>query len=186
MSTSLIIILTILILYIITYVIETINLHKFNIKIFNYGLTIFQKELKIKFSNWKNLYEIEERKEGKYVFIENYKTGYFVTKFRFFRQYSLFARSSSLFPLNIFGNFSENENTIKIEFKISYRIVVFVVLWLLPWIILPFLSMDLLSFGVGIGGIVFTALILYFARIFLEGRMLMMTDEITEILKVKK
>jgi hypothetical protein len=172
-------------IYIITTIFELVKLHRFDLKYFNYGFKIFKKVIDHKFSNWNNLDGIYEEKEGKYVFLPEMKIGYFITKFRFFKSYSLIAHSSGL-PLTIFGKFEEIENKLIMTYFISYRLVILISMWLIIWTVLPIMTGKLLGFAIGIGGILFTLLILYVVNMFQQGKMLIMSDEVSKILKIKK
>ncbi len=89
MSTSLLVITLLIIAWFTLTIFELIKLHRFNLRFFDYGFTILKKEINLRFINWKNFDGIYEEKEGKYVFIPDMKTGYFVTIFRFYRRYGL-------------------------------------------------------------------------------------------------
>lgn len=180
-----IILLTILGLYIIWTIVELIEIHRFNLKFFNYGLKIFSRKLNFRFSNWRNFDGIYSEKEAKYAFIPELKTGYFVTKFSFYRHYSLFASSKGM-PLTIFGKFTESENEIMIEYKISYRLVLLFSILIIALTIIPFLSGQLIAFAIVLIGILVLSGLIYISYLFLQGKMLIISDEIEEKLKIKK
>lgn len=171
--------------YILLSAIELIGLHRFNLKFYNNGFKVFEKSIKYKFSNWKDVGEIYQEREGEYVFITSMKVGYFVTNFNFYRNYILFARSVGI-PLTIFGKIIDENNEVKLLFYISYRIVFMIVSWFLVIILLSAFSWTLIGLMVGAFGIVFTLVMLYFAKLFYRGKMLMMADEIATILKIRE
>jgi len=174
-----------LLIYVVLTIIELIGLHRFKLQFYNKGFKIFRKEIAIKFSNWNYLDGIYSEKEGNYVFIPEMKVGYFVTRMRYYRRYSLFAFSRGI-PLTIFGQFIERENKLEIIYFISYRLVVLIFLWLVTWIVLPIMTWNLIGIGVGIGGILFTLFFIYLANMFQQGKMLIISDEISKILKIRK
>jgi hypothetical protein len=45
---------------------------------------------------------------------------------------------------------------------------------------------NLMALGIGIFGIVFSLFLLYIAKLFYQGKMLTMTDELSKILKIRK
>ena len=171
--------------YIVLSIVELIGLHRFNLRFYNYGFKIFEKNIKYKFSNWNNLDDIYTKKEGKYVFIPEVKVGYFVTNFSFYRVYSPIAYSSGI-PLTIFGKIKDENNEVKVSFYISYRVVSILVFWFLTIILISIFSWTLMALAIGIFGILFTLGLLFVVKIFYEGKILMMTEEISTILKIRK
>lgn len=184
MNTELIII-VFSIFYITISIIELIGLHKFNLNFYKRGFNIFNKEITIKSSNWKNLDGVYSEKAAKYVFIPDLKEGFFVTKFYFTKRYSVFA-SSQGFPLTIFGRFYIDDGKLFINYLISYRIIILIGLWFLFWVITSITSENLNGIGIGIAGILFSLFLLYIIKIFQMGKMLTMSDEIIKILNIKE
>jgi len=172
-------------IYILLSIIELIGLHRFNLRFYNYGFKIFEKNIKYKFSNWNNLDEIYTKKEGKYVFIPEEKVGYFVTNFNFYRVYSPIVITSGI-PLTIFGKIKDENNEVKLAFYISYRVVSILGLWFLTIILISIFSCTLMALAIGIFGIIFTLGLLFVVKIFYEGKMLMMIDEISNVLRIRK
>jgi len=172
-------------IYIILSIIELIGLHRFNLRFYNYGFKIFEKNIKHKFSNWKDLDEIYTEKEGEYVFIPDMKFGYFVTNFDFYRIYSPIAYSRGI-PLTIFGKINDENNEVKLSFYISYRVVFIIVSWFLAIIMISIFSWTLMGLAIGVFGVKFTLGMLFVAKLFYQGKMLMMTDEVSNILKIRK
>lgn len=172
-------------IYILLSIIELIGLYRYNLRFYNNGFKIFEKNLKFKFSNWKGLDGDYSEKEGKYIFIPEFKVGYLITKFNYFRVYSPIAFSSGL-PLTIFGKFTEKNNEINVSFYISYRIAFLIALWFLAIILISLFAWNLMALGIGIFGIVFSLFLLYIAKLFYQGKMLTMTDELSKILKIRK
>jgi len=183
MSITAIIITAIVFIYLVCTLIEIINLNKFNIKFFDYGVTIFHKEINIHFSNWRYLDGIYEEKEGQYAFIPEMKMGYFKTIFNLYRSYGIFG--GSLFPTTIFGSFIEENGKLKIKYKVSYRIIFLISLFFIPWIIIPILQGSLLAILVGLGGILISSFLIYLFYFFKQGLMLIISDEIGNILNIK-
>ena len=180
-----IILVSLLVIYVVATIIELTGLHRFNLRYFGNGFKIYKREISYHFSNWTNLDGIYSEKEGNYVFLPELKMGYFVSRYRFFRSYSLIAYSRG-FPLTIFGRFNESDNKLEITYFISYRLVILISIWLLIWTGLPILTGKLLSIGIGVAGILFTTFMLYIVYTFQQGKMLVMSDEIEKILKVKR
>jgi len=172
-------------IYIILSIIELIGLHRFNLRFYNYGFKIFEKIIEHKFSNWKDLDEIYTEKEGKYVFIPDMKIGYFVTNFNFYRNYSPIAFSRGI-PLTIFGKINDENNEVKLTFYISFRVVFLIVSWILTVILISIFSWTLMSLAIGVFGVIFSLGMLFVAKLFYQGKMLVMTDEISNILKIRK
>ncbi|MCL3781415.1 hypothetical protein EMN47_13575 [Prolixibacteraceae bacterium JC049] len=142
----------------------------------------------MKFSNWKYFDGIYKEKEGKYVFIPDLKTGYFITRFRFYKQHSIIASSSGI-PLTIFGDFEENDGVLKINYKISYRLIFLILAWfstLVIFLVLSVIKGNLLVLAVALVGIAITLLALYFVYIFQNGKMLLISDEISKLLEINK
>lgn len=173
-----------LIMYLVVTIIELTGLYRFNLRYFDNGFKIYKREISLHFSNWTGLDGIYSEKEGNYVFLPQLRVGYFISRFIFYRN-SLFVFYSGV-PLTIFGRFEEIENKLEITYSISYRLVFLISIWLITWTVFPILTGSFLSIGIGIGGIVFTLLILYIVYTFQQGKMLVMSDEIEKILKVKK
>ena len=82
MSIGAIIILSLIVLWAILTIIELTNLNNFNLKFYDFGITIFRKEINVHFSNWNYQDGIYEEQEGKFVFIPEMRKGYFVTRFK--------------------------------------------------------------------------------------------------------
>jgi len=179
-----IVFLGILLVYILLTIIEIVGLHRFDLKYYQRGFKIFRKEKKIRFSNWNNLDGIYTQDEGKYVFVPDMRIGYFVTRFRFYRKYSLFAYSKG-FPLTIYGSFYEQDNKLTITYFISYRLFALILLWFFVWTVLSIVSMSWIGLVVGVFGVLISALFIYLIKIFQTGKMLTMFDEIVKILIVK-
>ncbi len=171
--------------YILLWIIELIGLHRFNLRFYNYGFKVYEKTLKHKFSNWNNLDDIYTEKEGKYVFLSDSKVGYFVSRLSYFRSYSLFAFSRGL-PVTIFGKIRDENNEIKVTFYIPYRIVIVISLWFLAFILISIFTWTWLALAIGIFGVLFSILMILLIRPFYEGKMLVMTDEVLGILKIRK
>ena len=179
------ILVSLLVIYVVATIIELSGLHRFNLRFFNNGFKIYKRVISHHFSNWSDLDGIYSEKEGNYVFLPESRIGYFVSRFIFFKSYSLIAYSRGL-PLTIFGRFVESDNKLEITYFISYRLVSLISIWLLIWTVLPILTGKLLTIGIGIAGVLFTLLILYLFYTFQQGKMLIMSDEIEKILKIKK
>jgi len=171
--------------YIVLSIVELIGLHRFNLRFYNYGFKIFEKNIKHKFSNWNDLDEIYTEKEGEYVFLPEMKIGYFVTNFNFYRVYSPFVTSSGI-PLTIFGKINDENNEVKLSFYISFRVVFIIAFWFLTIILISIFSWTLMALGIGTFGILFSLGMLFVAKLFYQGKMLVMTDEISNILKIRK
>jgi len=172
-------------IYVLLWIIELVGLQLFNLRFFNYGFKIYEKTLKHKFSNWNNLDDIYSEKEGRYVFLSDVKVGYFVSKFYYFRNYSPIASFRGI-PLTIFGKIREENNEIKLTFYISYRIVFLISSWFLAFILVPIFTWTLEALAIGIFGILFSTLMIFLIKPFYEGKMLMMFDEVSHILKIRK
>lgn len=179
------IIIPVIILYLIWTIIELKNLHKFNIGYFDRGFRIFRKEIKHRFSNWKYLDGIYEEPEGKYAFLPDLKIGFFVTKFEFYRRRNLFYQSRG-FPLTIFGKIEEIDNKIELSYFISHRLFGLISLIYLGWISLPIIMRNWEVILFSLVGILITSLILYIVYRFKKWKMLLISDEIIKILKVKQ
>jgi hypothetical protein len=171
-------------IWIIWYVSELIYLHSFNIRLFQFGSKIFTKKIRIEFSNWNNLDGIYSEKESKYVFIPELKTGYFVTNFYFFRFHSILYQSRGL-PLTIFGKFELIDSCLKIEYRISYRITFFIGIIFLGVLTFTIASGNILSIGIGGFNILVFSGFLYLVYLYQQGRMLIISDEIVKLLKIK-
>lgn len=172
-------------IYILLSIIELIGLHRFNLRFYDYGFKIFEKSIKHKFSNWKNLDEVYTEKEGKYLLISEMKVGYFVTNFNFFQSYSPIASFRGI-PLTIFGKINENKNELKLSFYISYRVVFIIISWFLAIILISVSTWSLIGLGIGIFGILLSLGMLFGVKLFYQGKILMMTDETSNILKTRK
>jgi hypothetical protein len=155
------------------------------LRFYNYGFKVYEKTLKHKFSNWNNLDDMYTEKEGKYVFLSDSKVGYFVSRLSYFRSYSLFAFSRGL-PVTIFGKIRDENNEIKVTFYIPYRIVIVISLWFLAFILISIFTWTWLALAIGIFGVLFSILMILLVRPFYEGKMLVMTDEVLGILKIRK
>lgn len=176
---------SLLVIYLAITIVELTGLYRFNLRYFDYGFKIYKREIFYHFSNWTNLDGIYSKKEGNYVFLPELKMGYFVSRFIFFRNPNMFVFYRSV-PLTIFGKFIESKNRLEITYFISYRLVFLISVWLIVWTVFSILTGSLLSIGIGIAGILFTSLMLYLVYTFQQGKMLIMSDEIERILKVKK
>lgn len=185
MSPVLVIIVSVLLLWIILTIVELIQLHRFNLKFFKLGFNLYKREIDFDRCMWSNFDGIYNEKEGKYVFIPEQKAGYFVTNFELYRHYNLFFNGPVL-PLTIFGCFYEEESRIKIQYKISYRHLALIVIWMVPWVILPFFIGNLLAFGIGSGGVLFSLFFLFLIYFYQKGKMLIISDEIEKLLRIKK
>lgn len=172
-------------IYVLLWIIELVGLHRFNLRFFNNGFKVYQKIFKHKFSNWNNLDDIYSEKEGRYVFLSDVKVGYFVSKFYYFRIYSAIASSNGI-PLTLFGKIKDENNELKLTFYISYRIVFLISSWFLAFILVPIFTWTLEALAIGILGILFSILMIFLIRPFYEGKMLMMADEVSNILKIRK
>jgi len=172
-------------IYSLLSLIEIIGLHRFNLRFYKYGFKIFEKNIKHKFSNWKDLDEVYAEKEGKYIFIPDMKVGYFVTNFDFYRVYSPIAYSKGI-PLTIFGKINDENNEVKLSFYISFRVVLIIVTWFVVIILISIFLWTLIALAIGVFGIIFSLGMLFIAKLFFQGKMLVMTDEITNILKIRK
>ena len=113
------------------------------------------------------------------------KVGYFVSRLSYFRSYSLFAFSRGL-PVTIFGKIRDENNEIKVTFYIPYRIVIVISLWFLAFILISIFTWTWLALAIGIFGVLFSILMILLIRPFYEGKMLVMTDEVLGILKIRK
>jgi hypothetical protein len=178
------VLLIILGIWMIWYVSELIYLHSFNIRLFQFGSKIFTKKIRIEFSNWNNLDGIYSEKESKYVFIPELRTGYFVTNFYFYRSHSIIYESRGL-PLTIFGKFELIDSYLKIEYRISYRITFFIGIIFLGILTFTIASGNILSIGIGGLFVIVLSAFLYLAYLFQLGRMLIISDEIIKLLKIK-
>jgi len=179
------IILPVIVLYLIWTVIELKNLHKFNIGYFDRGFRIFSKEIKHRFLNWKYLDGIYEESVAKYAFLPDFKTGFFVTKFEFFRHRNFIYQSRG-FPLTIFGKIEEKENKIELSYFISHRLFGLISLIYLGWISLPIITGKWEVILFSLVGILITTLILYIVYRFKKWKMILILEEIIKILKVKQ
>lgn len=179
------ILISLLVIYLTVTIIELTGLHRFNLRYFDYGFKIYKREISHHFRNWTNLDGIYSEKEGNYVFLPDLRMGYFVSRFIVFRNPNFFVFYRGV-PLTIFGKFLESENRLEITYFISYRLVFLISIWLIVWTVFPILTGSLLSIGIGIAGILFTSLILYLVYTFQQGKMLIISDEIEKILKVRK
>jgi len=172
-------------IYTLLSIIELIGLHRFNLRFYKCGFRIFEKNIKHKFSNWKDLEAIYAEKEGEYVFIPDMKVGYFITNFNFYRVYSPIAYTRGI-PLTIFGKINDENNEVKLLFYISFRVVYIIVTWFVAIILISILAWTLIALAIGVFGVIFSLGLLYVAKLFYQGKMLVMTDEISEILKIRK
>lgn len=181
------ILLFIVIIYIILTIVELVSLYRFNLHYYDRGFKIYKREIACAFSNWRDLDGVYYGKEGSYVFLPEMKMGYFITNYSFYRRNGLW--SYQTIPLTIFGRFEEGEKQLEITYFISYRLVFFLAIWFIMCTLLPLLA------GIFKGDWVFllfalcgpsvTFLILYFVHTFQQGRMLIMSDEIARILKIR-
>jgi len=185
MDTTLLLVLSIIGLYLLLTGIELFTLHSFNIRFFAFGLTIFKRNFKYRFSNWNYFNGIYSEKEARYVFIPGLRTGYFITKFDFYRNYSLIASSRGL-PLTIFGRFKEVNNELFIEYRISYRLVLLFLILIGFLVIKPILTLNLIDLGIGIAILFFITVIALLIFLFQKGKMLTISDEIQKLLKIRK
>ena len=135
--------------------------------------------------NWRNFDGIYQEKEGKYVFIPDIKTGYFVTRFYFVRRYGI-VWSTSIFPLTIFGTFKQVNDRLIIEYKISYRLIFMICFVFLAWLYIPIYTKNLSAILVSVAGILLTSLIAYISYRFKRLKMELVADEIEHLLKLKK
>ena len=184
MHIEIIIILSLLIVWFSLTIFELTNIHRFNLKFFDYGFTILKREIDQKFINWNGFDGIYEEKEGKYVFIPEMRIGYFVTKFEFYRRYGLIG-IWNIFPLTIFGHIKEIEGKLIIEYKISYRLVFLFAVIILFWLYLPILTEAFKVLLVSFVGILLTCLIVYIIFSIKKTKMFFIADEIKKLLKVK-
>lgn len=182
-----IVLLSLLIIYIILTIVELAGLYRFNLHYFDRGFKIYKRNITYTFSNWSDLDGIYEEKEGSYVFLPEMKMGYFITHYNFYRSNGLW--SYHTIPLTIFGRFEEGEKQLEISYFISYRLVFLLAIWLVMWTLLPLLAGILkgewLFLLFGVCGTSVTFLILYIVHTFQQGRMLIMSDEIARILKIR-
>lgn len=169
--------------YIIWTIIELICLHRFNLKSFNYGVKVFQKELNFKHINWDNLDEYYTEHLAEYVFLQEYKIGYFVSNLSFDQYYSPLASSKGM-SLTIFGKIEVIEHKLKISFYISYRLIALLILFIVLCIVAIIATSSLFStlFIIGICGILFIPFKII--SVFQQGKMLTMVDEIKGILRI--
>ena len=108
------IIATIVFSYIILYLFEIVNLHRFKLNFFNFGFNLRLRKIKMGYCQWNNKDGIYKRDVGKYVFIPESKIGYFVTKFTLLRRFGIFGYSIGN-QCTIYGSFCESEGEIAIK-----------------------------------------------------------------------
>lgn len=169
--------------YIIWTIIELICLHKFNLKSFNYGVKVFEKDLNFKHINWDNLDEFYTEKLAEYVFIQEYRIGYFVSNLSFYQYYSPLASSRGM-SLTIFGKIEEVEKKLRISFYISYRLIALLILFLALSIFILIVTFSLITALVIFGSWGGLFLAYKIISVFQQGKMLTMVDEIKSILRV--
>ena len=184
MSLELLIFIILALVWIIASILELSYLYKFNLKGYTKGIVIHRKEIDVKFSNWNDFDGIYEDEEAKYVFIPDAKIGYFISRLRFYRQYSFFAHSYSL-PFTIFGTFREENNKIHLEYRVSYRLLYLFIVILIPGILIPVIKGEYTEIGLGIFGILASSLILFITYLFKKNIMKIIKDETLNYLKVK-
>lgn len=172
-----------LILYIIWTVYELVLLHRFNLKNFESGVKIYKRKIDFRFIKWEQLDGIYKCKEAKYVFVPELREGYFVTRYRTHRYYNPFVYSRGM-PLTVFGKFNEESDQLVIEYKISYRVVTLISLWLIFCIFVPVFNGDFTNIGIGLLVSVVSFFFIYLWYLFLEGKLLIISDEIAELLKI--
>jgi len=172
-------------IYVLLWIIELVGLHRFNLRFFSKGFKVYEKIVKYKFSNWNNLDDIYSEKEGRYVFLSDEKVGYFVSKFYYHKIYSPIASFRGI-PLTIFGKIKDENNEIKLTFYISYRIAILISAWFLAIILVSIFAWTLEALALGIFGILFSSLMIYLIKPFYKGKILMMVDEVSDILKIRK
>jgi len=185
MSIEPIIILSLIVLWVILTIIELTNLNNFNLKFYDFGITIFRKEINVHFSNWNYQDGIYEEQEGKFVFIPEMRKGYFVTRFRTYRRYGIIGVRSYL-PLTIFGQFEEIDYKLIIEYKISFKLALLIGTIVLAWFCLPLLTKMFSTLLVSIIGSLITSLIVYIIYRFKKMKMILLADEIKKLLKLKE
>ncbi len=186
MNIGVIILIVFLTCWLVVTVYELRNIHSFNLKFLDIGVTILRKEINPRFINWKGFDGIYEEKEGKFVFLPDLKIGYFVTIFRFYRRYGLIGGSYNIFPLTIFGSFAEIEGRLIIKYKVSYRLAFLVGFICILWFCIPILTMNFSSIIASIIGTALTCLITYLAYVFKKMKMKLLTDELKNLLNVKE
>jgi hypothetical protein len=185
MSTGLIILFSFLIIWFSLTFYELINIHRFNLKFFDYGFRVWKKELSPGILKWDNLDGIYKKNEGKYVFIPELKIGYFVTRFYFVRRYGI-VRVTNIFPITIFGIFSAVDGKLNIEYKISYRLISIIVSIILLWFYLPIWTKSFSALWASLVGVLLTCLILFIWYRFKRIKMILLANEIENLLKFRK
>lgn len=182
-----IVLLSLLIIYVILTIVELTGLYRFNLRYYDRGFKIYKREIVCTFSNWRDLDGIYYGKEGNYVFLPELKMGYFITKYRFYKSNGLFGYQT--IPLTIYGSFEEGDELLGITYYISYRLVLLLSIWLIICTLLPIFAGiftgNWIAFVVALCGISVTFLIVYIVHTFQLGRMLIMSDEIAGILKIR-
>lgn len=171
--------------WIIWTIVELKNLHRFKLPYFNRGFKIMSRKVSLQQSVWNYHDGIYAEKEARYVFIPQYRVGYFVSHFSFYRHHNVFFSTKGV-PLTLFGEFKEQERKLRIEYRISYRVAALIALWMTIWLVFPLLTGKILGVGIAIGGLLFNVLFLGIIYFYQRGKMLIISDEIEALLHTKR
>ncbi|TKG90815.1 hypothetical protein EYV94_23410 [Puteibacter caeruleilacunae] len=161
-----------------------VNIHRFNLRYFKSGIIIFKRTIKRTYCRWNNKDGVYSMRIANFVFIPEMRIGYFVTKFKMFKQSNLFFISRGL-PLTIFGEFYENNNQVEIIFKVSYGVLIPPVLLML--FVLTIITMairedkfEFVLFGISI--ILIIVLVIYVLYRFQKEKMLSIENELQTLI----
>lgn len=172
-------------IWIIGTILELSSLYNFKLNKFSKGIVIHRKRIEVNFSNWNDFDGPYQGKEGEYVFIPDAKVGYFITIYRFYKRYNLLFQTYSL-PLTLFGTFKEENNNIYFEYRVSYRLLLLYLVWIIPWIIIPIAKGESTEIGVGLFGIITSTLSLYIMYLFNKRKINIMSEEVLDFLSDKE
>lgn len=177
--------LVIILVYIIVSIVVLVNIYKFDLRFYKFGITIFTKSFQKQSYNWIDKDGVYFEKSSRYVFIPTMKLGYFVTRFVLFNSYSLFSYSIGL-PLTVFGEFYECEGRINIIYKIYFGVLIFPVLlliFLLVYMIMAIFGGNLTFALIGLffSGITFTVFYVLFQL--QKSKFSIICDELQSLLK---
>lgn len=161
-----------------------VNVHKFNLSYYKLGIILFKRTIERTHCHWDNKDGIYSMNTANFVFIPEMRIGYFVTKFKIFKQNSIFSISRGL-PLTMFGKFYENENQVEIIFKVSYGVLILPVLLML--FVLTIITMAIMEgkpefvlFGILI--ILIIAMIIYVLYRFQKEKTLSIEEELQTLI----
>ncbi len=168
----------------VTHVYILVKVHNFNLTYYKLGIIFFKRTIKKTHYRWSNKDGIYSMNTANFVFIPEMRLGYFVTKFKTFKQSSIFVTSKGL-PLTIFGEFYENKNQIEIIFKVSYGVLILPVLLML--FVLTFITMAIMEgefefvlFGISI--VIIIAIIIYVLYRFQKEKILSIEEELQTLI----